>query len=91
MKRMQATIYNTIKNQGHCYSRTRVVGGYSTALFEKKLLWFENTIKNDKEATNALVSFLPTMFVSLNVIIWAFVSLVDFWKSFITSFNLLSF
>ena len=78
MKRMQTTIYNTIKNQGPRYSRTRFVGGYSTALFKKNFFDFENRIKNDKEATNALVSFSSTMFFSLNVIVWAFVSLVDF-------------
>ena len=78
MKRMQATIYNTIKNQGPATAEPELSEVILPLCSKKNFFDFENTIKNDKEATNALVSFLPTMFVSLNVIIWAFVSLVDF-------------
>ena len=89
MKRMQTTIYNKIKNQGPATAEPDLSEVILPLCSKKNFFDFENRIKNDKEATNALVSFLPTIFFSPYDIIWAFGSLVDFRKFFITSFNLL--
>ena len=90
MKRMQTAIYNTIKNQGPATAEPDLSEVILPLCSKKNFFGFENMIKNDKEEFDARVSFLSTLFFSLYVIIWAFVSLVDFQKFFIILFNLLT-